>query len=146
MSQALSQPFQGITNLAQLEAANSSGQISDVSAAAIAQDMANRGVGGVPPVTLSAPSNGIAPLPSQSNVLGAINSIPGQDAQTIANAASSAQTQGCPAFSITDPIPWFQCEGLNLLLMFIGVAGIIIVFSSMFKGEAMSAAMDAVAA
>ncbi len=48
-----------------------------------------------------------------------------------ANPTVSDQT-GAPSFSITDPIPWLKYEGLNLLLIFGGVAGVAIAFASMF--------------
>lgn len=127
-----SAPFQGISTPADVVNAFNSGTLSQQDALTILANMGVTGGAGLPPLQLSSPS---ATLPNQQTELGMINSIPGQSAQTIANAAASNPANGCPSFSITNPIPWFQCEGLNLLLMFFGVAGIVIVFSSMFKGS-----------
>ncbi len=141
-----SAPFQGISTWAQVQQAYDSGQLSTADALTIMQSMQANNPQGLPGIQLSTPAQ-------TSNVSGSttmtqlMNITPGQPLQlgtaqnpTGSGTPAAPSPNGCPSFSITDPIPWLQCEGLNLLLMFMGVAGIVIVFSSMFKTSPLASA------
>ncbi len=59
-----------------------------------------------------------------------------EQAAGIAAPTSTAPTSGTPAFSWLDPFPWLKAEGLNILLIIIGVITIIIVVTALFRGSA----------
>lgn len=141
-----SAPFQGISTWAQVQQAYDSGQLSTADALTIMQSMQTSNPQGVPGIQLgsSAQAPSAQGSPSMARLM---NITPGQPLQlgTAQNPTGSGtpagqSTSGCPSFSITNPIPWIQCEGLNLLLMFMGIAGIVIVFSSMFKTSPLASA------
>ena len=61
-----------------------------------------------------------------------------EQAAGISAPASTAPTSGAPAFSWLDPFPWLKAEGLNILLIIVGVITIIIVVTALFRGAAES--------
>lgn len=140
-----SAPFQGISTWAQVQQAYDSGQLSTADALTIMQSMQASNPQGVPGIQLSSPAqaSNVSGSPSMAQLM---NITPGQPLQLgsaqnpTGSGTPASSSNGCPSFSITDPIPWLQCEGLNLLLMFMGIAGIVIVFSSMFKTSPLASA------
>ncbi len=59
-----------------------------------------------------------------------------EQAAGISAPASTAPNSGAPAFSWLDPFPWLKSEGLNILLIIVGVITIIIVVTALFRGAA----------
>ncbi len=59
-----------------------------------------------------------------------------EQAAGISAPASTAPNSGAPAFSWLDPFPWLKSEGLNILLIIVGVVTIIIVVTALFRGAA----------
>ncbi len=61
-----------------------------------------------------------------------------QNEQNAGIAAPKPQTQSASAFSWLDPWPWLKSEGLNILLIIVGVVTVIIVVTALFRGAANS--------
>ena len=92
---------------------------------------------------MAAPSTGLtgAQAQQQSNTefnqyLANNGGAAAEQAAGISAPASASPTSGAPAFSWLDPFPWLKAEGLNILLIIVGVITIIIVVTALFRGAA----------
>lgn len=51
---------------------------------------------------------------------------------------------GCPAFAITDPIPWLECEAGNLVLILIGLVVVIFTIGNLIRSQSSSSTIPVI--